>query len=249
MSNIFLQNNLTNLFGNENTENNITLPRYVKFVDLKNSSESVTSTFLPHKNISFNTIQSGGESSATSSFMPQNKNIMFSATSVSDMTSSFNPQHGVADFSATSSVNYQNGGGNSFSDATSSFNLQNGGADFSATSSVNYQNGGAADTFSDMTSSFILQNGGGKNRKNKQSGGTNDINNLISMITSESHDAHTFSTNSTSTDVLENRLRNMLQEGGGDDSTVNNQNEINKAIELLKSKGYNIMGGNSRMSK
>jgi hypothetical protein len=81
------------------------------------------------------------------------------------------------------------------------------------------QKGGSRGISSD-TSSFMHQKGGSSSvySNNKSN---NDINQLISMLTSESEDTKKFNTNSTSTEELENKLRNMLQEGGnGKQSSV-----------------------------
>jgi hypothetical protein len=62
-----------------------------------------------------------------------------------------------------------------------------------------------------MSSIFLKQGGGGKSGSNDSS----DINNLLSMLTTESN------LNTTDTDKIENRLKNMMQSGGGlDDMSV-----------------------------
>jgi len=62
-----------------------------------------------------------------------------------------------------------------------------------------------------MSSIFLKQGGGGKSGSNDSS----DINNLLSMLTTESN------VNTTDTDKIENRLKNMMQSGGGlDDMSV-----------------------------
>ena len=71
---------------------------------------------------------------------------------------------------------------------------------------------------SDNTSSFLPQKGGSFTVTSANKNTDEQVNQLISMLTSESNDKHNFSANSTATDVLENRLRNMLkddkQDGG-----------------------------------
>jgi len=62
-----------------------------------------------------------------------------------------------------------------------------------------------------MSSIFLKQGGGG----NAGSNDSSDINNLLSMLTTESN------VNTTDTDKIENRLKNMMQSGGGlDDMSV-----------------------------
>ena len=65
---------------------------------------------------------------------------------------------------------------------------------------------------SDNTSSFLPQKGGSFTVTSANKNTDEQVNQLISMLTSESNDKHNFSANSTATDVLENRLRNMLKE-------------------------------------
>jgi hypothetical protein len=62
-----------------------------------------------------------------------------------------------------------------------------------------------------MSSIFLKQGGGG----NVGSNDSSDINNLLSMLTTESN------VNTTDTDKIENKLKNMMQSGGGlDDMSV-----------------------------
>jgi hypothetical protein len=62
-----------------------------------------------------------------------------------------------------------------------------------------------------MSSIFLKQGGGG----NAGSNDSSDINNLLSMLTTESN------LNTTDTDKIENRLKNMMQSGGGlDDISI-----------------------------
>ena len=115
------------------------------------------------------------------------------------------------------------------SSATSSFIPQHG-ASYSATSSINVR-----PSNNSATSSFIPQQGGNYSTTSKfapQQGGNysalssqkpkndDDVNQLLSMLTSEN--------NSTATEMLENRLRNMLQKGGKNkrvDSDASNTSE------------------------
>ena len=65
----------------------------------------------------------------------------------------------------------------------------------------------------EFVSNFLPQTGGSWNKRNKNN--TDDeINQLISMLTSDSEDKNNFTVNSTQTDILENRLKNMAQNGG-----------------------------------
>jgi hypothetical protein len=79
-----------------------------------------------------------------------------------------------------------------------------------ATSSFMPQKGG----YSDATSSFMLQKGGNFIDSNK------DINQLLSMLSATSHDNYT--TNSTDTEQLKNKLFNIIQSGGASDNPFHN---------------------------
>jgi hypothetical protein len=205
-NNIFTKNKLNEIFNNSNSESSIILQNSINIVDthkfsnMLQSSRSATSDFN-----SSDMPQKGGNYSATSSDMPQ-KGGNFSATS-SDM-----PQKG-GNFSATSSDMSQNNNnsnhmfipqkGGSFDDKfTSSVVLQKRNFfDDNLTSSVVPQKGGFFNN--NLTSSVVPQKGGSFNNNN-------DVNQLISMLTPESNDKNNFTTNSTNTEDLENRLRNML---------------------------------------
>lgn len=63
----------------------------------------------------------------------------------------------------------------------------------------------------DIGSIFLKQGGGGSKTGSNDS---SDINNLLSMLTTESN------LNTTDTDKIENRLKNMMQSGGGLDISV-----------------------------
>jgi len=191
-NNIFTKNKLNEIFNNSNSESSIILQNSINIVDthkfsnMLQSSRSATSDFN-----SSDMPQKGGNYSATSSDMPQ-KGGNFSATS-SDMPQNNNnsnhmfiPQKGGSfDDKFTSSVVLQKR--NFFDD-----NL---------TSSVVPQKRGFFNN--NLTSSVVPQKGGSFNNNN-------DVNQLISMLTSESNDKNNFTTNSTNTEDLENRLRNML---------------------------------------
>jgi hypothetical protein len=84
---------------------------------------------------------------------------------------------------------------------------------------------------------------GGNNTKNVSSSSTeDDVNQLISMLTSESDDSMKFSANSTQTEVLENRLKNMTFNGGGMKKIKQkggaNPEKIKEACKLLEEAGY-----------
>ena len=92
-----------------------------------------------------------------------------------------------------------------------SFNATNG----EMTSSFMPQNGGyLSATSSNTTSSFMPQKGGSFSATSVNKNNNNEVNQLISMLTSDSDDKNNFTANSTATEELENRLRNMLQDGG-----------------------------------
>jgi hypothetical protein len=75
-----------------------------------------------------------------------------------------------------------------------------------------------------------------------------DINNLLSMLTSESD--HT----STNTELLEDRLKNMLNQNGGSNQYTNNSlmnmltsedNQYSEGTEALENRLMNILGGSN----
>ena len=140
MSNIFLKNELNEIFDTA-TESNVSLPRWINIVDIANQTTQ-----------SAKKQQSGGMSSATSSaFMGGDEPL--SATS-----SAFPMQTRGNALSATSSAFPMHTGGGVFSatsSATSSATFgQNGGGAFSATSSLTFgQHGGATMTSNKNNSS------------------------------------------------------------------------------------------------
>jgi hypothetical protein len=99
-----------------------------------------------------------------------------------------------------------------------------------ATSSFMPQKGG----YFDATSSFMPQKGGYLNSYN------NDINQLVSMLSATSDNNYT--TNSTDTEQLKNKLLNIVQEGGTPDDHTHiiyvccliDINVVNKIKELIK---------------
>jgi hypothetical protein len=66
----------------------------------------------------------------------------------------------------------------------------------------------------EFISNFLPQTGGSWNKRQNKTVSEDEINQLIAMLTSDSEDKNNFTANSTQTDVLENRLKNMTQAGG-----------------------------------
>ena len=214
-NNIFTKNKYSEIFKNLNidSESSNILPNSINIIDMNSSDNS--SIFS----------QSGGSATSdfNSSFIQENESYL-SATS-SNTSSLFMPQNGGS-FNATngemtSSFMPQNGGylSATSSNTTSNFMPQNGGylSDTSSntTSSFMPQNGGyLSDTSSNTTSSFMPQKGGSFSATSVNKNNNNEVNQLISMLTSDSDDKNNFTANSTATEELENRLRNMLQDGG-----------------------------------
>jgi hypothetical protein len=93
------------------------------------------------------------------------------------------------------------------------------------------------------TTSTMNQLGGTYNKKQYSETSINsDVNNLVSMLTSESH-MSTINNSFTSTPALENKLRNLLNQNGGDD-TFNAESVENSLYKALKnSKSSNQKGG------
>jgi hypothetical protein len=96
-----------------------------------------------------------------------------------------------------------------------------------------------------FASTFLPQKGGSWNKKNLNSKNTteDEVNQLISMLTSETEDKHNFSANSTQTEQLEKRLKNMLQNGGKNRSrnqkgAGNVDEEMKKTCNLLEEAGF-----------
>ena len=182
MSNNFI----SEIFKDHNSKSSVSLPNSINIVNASKKSYN-------------NMYQTGGDTTSefNSTFIQDNASNL-SATS---NTSMFIPQKGGSfDDNATSSFIPQKGG--SFDDNSSSslkLQLQKGGSlNNNSTSSVLPPK---KDFFNNNSTSSILPQKGGNN---------NDINQLISMLTSESNNKNNFTTNSTSTEELENRLRNML---------------------------------------
>ena len=193
-NNIFTKNKLNEIFKDQNSESSIILQNSINIVDthskLSNMLQSAHSTTSDFN--SSDMPQKGGYLSATSSDMPQKGGYLSATSDIS--------QNKNIDGSGKSMFIPQKGG--SFDDnLTSSVVPQKGGSyDDNLTSSVVPQKGGSYDD--NLTSSVVPQKGGSVDN--------NDVNQLISMLTTESNDKNNFTTNSTNTEELENRLRNML---------------------------------------
>ena len=176
-------NFISEIFKDLNSKSSVSLPNSINIVDASKKSYN-------------NMYQTGGDTTSefNSSFIQDNASNL----SASSNTSMFIPQKGGSfDDNATSSFIPQKGG--SFDDNSSSslkLQLQKGGSyNNNSTSSVLPLKKGFFNTNS--TSSILPQKGGNNN----------DVNHLISMLTTESNDKNN---NSTNTEELENRLRNML---------------------------------------
>jgi hypothetical protein len=90
---------------------------------------------------------------------------------------------------------------------------------------------------------FLPQKGG--SWKNSKTTTEDDVNNLISMLTSDSDDKNNFSANSTQTAVLENRIKNMMQNGGVNkkQSGGADPEKVKEACKLLEDAGYTFSVG------
>jgi hypothetical protein len=93
-----------------------------------------------------------------------------------------------------------------------------------------------------FTSSYMPQVGGNDFNHGTSNSTEDDVNQLISMLTSESDDSMKFSANSTQTEVLENRLKNMTFNGGGlkkmKQKGGSDPQKIKEACKLLEEAGY-----------
>jgi hypothetical protein len=90
-----------------------------------------------------------------------------------------------------------------------------------------------------ITSAFV-QNGGSMGLSSAKENTEAEINQLISMLTSESSEVNN---NSTETVALENKLKNMLQEGGARKKRTQRggaNDEVRNACEVLKRNGIKV---------
>ena len=100
------------------------------------------------------------------------------------------------------------------------------------------QNGGS-NGFNSVTSSAV-QKGGSMGLSSAKENTEAEVNQLISMLTSESSEVNN---NSTETVALENKLKNMLQDGGARKKRSQRggaNDEIKNACEVLKRNGINV---------
>jgi hypothetical protein len=223
MSNIFLKNEFASIFGSL-TESNIELPKYINIIDNANNTQM--------------TEQDGGYSTSE---MPVNKLLNLIGTNAEnkkqEKISASSKYPSKENFSTTSSdfasIRHQRGG--AFSNTSSDFasiRQQRGGA-FSTTSdyaSIHQQHGGAySETSSDIA--FMHQKGGNYSESNNGAL-ENDFSKLVSMLTSESNSS------GTQTEVLENRLSQLLTQHGGSSKT--NFNDIKRFFVDLKSQGVDV---------
>ena len=129
--------------------------------------------------------------------------------------------------------------------------------DESNTSSANFLNVNFVDKKNtQFVSNFLPQTGGSWNKKSSKNSTDDEINQLIAMLTSDSEDKNNFTANSTQTDVLENRLKNMMQSGGSNKKRSlqkgggipaghgANHNEAKQACDTLAKAGYSFNIGN-----
>ena len=238
MSNIFIKNKSSDIFKNVSSSDSLT-----GFMSQKDKSDDLTSSdslksFMHQNGGSFDLVSSDN----TSSFMPQ-KDDSYSTTS--DSGGIFMHQKGssfdlVSSETQTSLMPQKGGTRNlNYSDNTSSFMPQKSGSYSTTSDSVairKHQKGGT------FNSSIVKKN-------------TDDqVNQLISMLTTESENSQDFSTNSTSTAELENKLRNMLQDGGNSKQSsvsfktpTTNFNSLKNDLKNQSKyyKGYNITNDES----
>ena len=222
MSNIFLKNELNEIFdtATESNVSNVSLPKWINIVDIANQTKQSTKK----------TYQSGGVSSATSSaFMGDGDDAPYSATSSVFATHNGNEPP----LSATSSAYALQKGDDDLLSTTSAINFgQNGGGAFSATSTMTFgQNGGGA--FSATSSLTFGQKGGASNS-------LKDVNKLISMLTSESSSANQYGGSETSTNSLEQQLHSILSLNGGSKLNLNSNSNSNKEVNDIKNFFMNL---------
>jgi hypothetical protein len=219
--NIFLKSELNNIFSTI-SESEMSLPKMINIIDKKtntkneiklvggrnnviagttsvhNNNYSATSTDMPRMNNNYST---------TSSDMPRMNNN-YSATS-----SDIPLMKGGANYSATSSDMPEMNGYGGLSATSSIIPEMNGYGGLSATSSIipemNIQGGLSA------TSSELPQLAGGAALSATSSNNvasSKNVNKLLSMLTSESSNN---AMSNTSTQSLENQLRDILKQDGG----------------------------------
>ena len=257
MSNIFLKNNLKDIFDSV-TESELHLPKYITIID--NATEQNNSVFVKKSNNIKGGATSGGNLSATSSELMSANSlsatspVMLGGANASYSTTSDIFMQDNNNFSATSSAVNMIGGGNL--SATSSAVNMVGGGNFSATSSVIRGGAGSLSATSSVMNIVGGANGGSilsatssnlptfsnKSIQNSSHTGSTAVKKLISMLTTESDKSE------TSTASLEQQLRNILKQDGGATSgatnhTTNNNVSINQVkgfFNNLKKQGVNV---------
>ena len=146
------------------------------------------------------------------------------------------------EYSATSSAFMNN---NNLNTVTSTTNMSKmvGGNYNTVTSTTNMSKmvGGNYNTVTSTTN--MSQLGGGNNYINSDTSDlNNDINNLLSMLTSESN----IQTKNVPINTLENKLRNMLNQDGGNNKQNDNNFSDELNTEVLEQQIYNIVKNNKQ---
>ena len=256
MSDLFLKKSVKNNNNLDLTESSFNLDKILNISSHKNNKNSITSSAMPNNiefsETSYNRSQVGSGESVTSSAV-FNNNTNFSATSYNDsqiggesVTSSavFNNN---SNFSATSYSDLQIGGESVTSSAVFSKNY-----DFSSTSNNrskynkskigNVTSSAIMQTINELSStSFNESQIGGGSATNISKINSNDINNLLSMLTSESN-------SNSDTEMLENKLRKLLnQDGGNYTEEMNTEMLENKLQKILKKNNINQNGGSKQL--
>jgi hypothetical protein len=147
---------------------------------------------------------------------------------------------------------------NQYNNETSSAFVQQGGY-LSATStnqSNQFNKYKQSNQYDNETSSAFVQQGGNFSATSANSSSTQDVNKLISMLTSESSLSNN-NLSQTSTENLEEQLKNILNHGGAKKNNFNkqnggsnvNMNDIKKFFTTLKSQGVNVKLNDQTMSE
>ena len=215
MSDIFVKGDINDLLSSVETDN-VSLPQWLNIVDKRESETSDNElTDMYKKNVNSATSVTSVNNSVTSTAQHGLLEREYSATSVNQL--------GGGDFSATSIMSQT-------SVLNQNINFNN---NFSATSD-NIKDLNLSVT-SDNNDIFISQMGG---KIEKTIASPDDINNLINMLTTEpaNNDFDTVTT-LTNTTVLENQLRELLNQAGGGRKTLRKLQRRplkNKLVELKR---------------
>lgn len=271
-SNISLPNWVTIIDKATKTEDN------TDSVTAKQIGGTFLKTSINNKKISNKIIGGSGDDSTSSAFLTQmNVDEEFSATSSvaynkkidgSDTSSAF-LSNMDRDVSATSSVAYTK---KINDDDTSSAFLSNmdgdvsatsynnsnmlGGTNDDGTSSINVdlnKNDYSATSYMSTNNVKMTMKGGNKLSSvfiNQNTNNVKDVNKLISMLTSDSSSVNLQGLSQTSTDSLENQLRNILNQDGGAKKTKSttkkqkggnlNVDDVKHFFLSLKSQGVDV---------